>query len=114
MNAPISNQDTLDAEQAQLLIRAMASAARNSQAQIGQSSVVQRNQALQHAAQLIGANHDEILSANHEDVERGKKAGLSDAFIDRLTLTSERINAMANGGDAIGALAASVGVAFAG
>jgi glutamate-5-semialdehyde dehydrogenase len=51
----------------------------------------------------------EILEANRQDVEAGREAGLSDALVDRLTLTPARIAAMAAGARDIAALPDPVG-----
>jgi glutamate-5-semialdehyde dehydrogenase len=51
----------------------------------------------------------EILEANRQDIEAGREAGLSDALVDRLTLTPERIAAMAVGAREIAALPDPVG-----
>ena len=40
---------------------------------------------------------DKILQANQKDVEAAKITGIKGAFIDRLTLTKERIVSMADG-----------------
>lgn len=48
------------------------------------------------ADQLVAAEA-EILAANVQDVEKAKADGLSSAMIDRLTLNSKRIAAMADG-----------------
>lgn len=43
------------------------------------------------------AHSDAILSANAEDLKRAKEKGMAPAMVDRLTLTKERISAMAEG-----------------
>ncbi len=56
-----------------------------------------KNEALHKGAEALLENMDKILQANKEDVENAKKAGVKDAFIDRLTLTKDRILSMAEG-----------------
>ena len=56
-----------------------------------------KNAALQKGAEALLTNIDKILQANKQDVENAKKAGVRSAFIDRLTLTEERILSMAEG-----------------
>src|SRR3954463_11945543 len=51
----------------------------------------------------------EILEANARDLEAGREAGLSDALIDRLTLTQGRIAGIADGARKIAALPDPVG-----
>src|SRR5262249_24586013 len=50
-----------------------------------------------------------ILEANAIDVEAAKAGGRASAFVDRLTLTPARVNAMAQGLEEIAALADPVG-----
>jgi glutamate-5-semialdehyde dehydrogenase len=52
---------------------------------------------------------DAILAANAEDLGAARDAGRPGAFIDRLTLTPARIEAMARGLEDIAALADPVG-----
>src|SRR4051794_21294064 len=52
---------------------------------------------------------DEILSANARDVEAGAEAGLTPALIDRLTLTEQRLEGIADAVLEIRALADPVG-----
>ena len=55
----------------------------------------QKNRALQNLADWLVANVALITEANGQDVADGREAGLTDALIDRLTLTPERIQGMA-------------------
>ena len=57
----------------------------------------QKNAALAAMAGEIGAGSAAILAANAEDVAEARASGMSDAFVDRLTLTQARIDAMADG-----------------
>ena len=57
----------------------------------------QKNNCLVAMADAILANKDAIEQANRLDIEDAKKAGLSAAMLDRLTLTPKRIETMANG-----------------
>jgi len=57
----------------------------------------QKNEALQAMQAAIVANASTILADNAEDVAEARAAGASSAFIDRLTLTPARIDAMAEG-----------------
>jgi glutamate-5-semialdehyde dehydrogenase len=56
-----------------------------------------KNTILQAMADEIEARRDAIRQANAADVAAAKSAGLSEAMLDRLTLTDSRINAMAKG-----------------
>ncbi len=59
-------------------------------------STEKKNEALCAMANRLDACTEEILAANHEDVEAAK-GKISDVMIDRLRLTPERIHAMADG-----------------
>src|SRR3954452_24578367 len=61
------------------------------------ASPEQKNQALDAMERAIRNSASAILSANAEDVAEALGAGESTAFIDRLTLTPGRIDAMADG-----------------
>ncbi len=56
-----------------------------------------KNKALLSMADAVEKNGDRIISSNKKDIVQGKKENLSNALIDRLTLTPKRINAMAQG-----------------
>ncbi|MFQ8690574.1 MAG: glutamate-5-semialdehyde dehydrogenase, partial [Blautia sp.] len=60
-------------------------------------STSKKNEVLTAVAQAMVREQDSILKANEKDVEAGKARGMSVGLIDRLTLTSERIQGMAEG-----------------
>ena len=68
-----------------------------------------KDAALRAMADAIEARETAILEANALDMDNGADAGLSDALMDRLKLTPERIRAMADGIRAIAALKDPVG-----
>ena len=55
-----------------------------------------KDEALLRMADALVANTAQITSANAGDVERARESGTSDAIVDRLTLTAERIAAIAD------------------
>lgn len=57
----------------------------------------EKNQGLEGAARSLMENQEEILSANKKDVERAVAGGMNPGLVDRLLLTSARIQAMADG-----------------
>ena len=57
----------------------------------------QKNRALEAIERSIRANAQRILAANAEDVAEVKAGGATSAFVDRLTLTQARVDAMADG-----------------
>ena len=68
-----------------------------------------KNTALKAIAAALRENVGEIIAANLIDLENGRKNGLSDALIDRLTLNESRIEGMAEGVLEVAALPDPVG-----
>lgn len=60
-------------------------------------STPEKNAILLDGAQALIDNMDEILKANKEDVENAIAQNVRSAFIDRLTLNEDRVQAMADG-----------------
>ena len=56
-----------------------------------------KDRALGAVADALEARTPEILEANARDLEAGRESGLSDALMDRLALTEDRIAGMARG-----------------
>lgn len=56
-----------------------------------------KNAALKNIAQALRENACDIISANNIDIENARKKGTREAMIDRLTLTKERIDDIADG-----------------
>ncbi|WP_075294327.1 glutamate-5-semialdehyde dehydrogenase [Histophilus somni] len=63
---------------------------------LAQLSQQQKNTALQIIAEQLELQSNKILVENAKDIQLAKENGLSDAIIDRLLLTKERINSIAN------------------
>ncbi|MDO9498295.1 MAG: glutamate-5-semialdehyde dehydrogenase, partial [Nocardioides sp.] len=57
----------------------------------------EKDRALHAMADALAARHDEVLTANAEDVARAEADGTPANIIDRLRLTPERLDAMAQG-----------------
>lgn len=72
-------------------------------------STIIKNQALNNMADALEKEFGTILAANTIDIENGKAKGLSQALVDRLLLTQDRIKAMADGLRQITALADPIG-----
>ena len=70
----------------------------------------QKNRALEAIERAIRANAPTILAANSEDVAEVRAGGATPAFIDRLTLTQARVDAMADGVATVRAIKDPVGV----
>ena len=56
-----------------------------------------KNQALKRAAEALVRERDRLLCANGKDYEKARKNGMAEGLLDRLKLTPERIEAMAEG-----------------
>ena len=73
----------------------------------------QKNRALGAMAKSVRGAHAAILAANAEDIAEAKSRGATAAFIDRLTLNPERIEAMADGLEVVRKLKDPVGTVMA-
>ena len=68
-----------------------------------------KDAALREVAERIRAAKDAIQSANGKDMHAGREKGMASAMLDRLELTDERVEAMAEGLDMVAALPDPVG-----
>ncbi len=73
------------------------------------ASTETKNRALERLAELLGERADEVLEANAADLADERAADLTEALRDRLALSPERVEAMAEGVRAIIELADPVG-----
>ncbi|NOH72327.1 glutamate-5-semialdehyde dehydrogenase [Vibrio pectenicida] len=71
-------------------------AAKQAAFQLVNASTTQKNQALAFIADELEENCEDILAANAKDIELGRESGMTDALLDRLLLTEDRLIAMAN------------------
>ena len=78
-------------------IRLMARDAKQAAGVIGRCATAQKNQALTNMADLLEQQAETIFQENRKDLKRAGDAGLSDAMVDRLTVTQKTIAAMAAG-----------------
>lgn len=74
----------------------MGKAARQAAFELSQLSTQEKNRALQIIADQLEAKQDEILRENAKDIENAREKGISEAIIDRLLLTPERLKGIAN------------------
>lgn len=95
------------------LVSEMVERARAAQKELAVSSYETRCNALFAAARLLRAGDADILHANEADILAATEKGTSSAFIDRLTLTEQRIEAMAAGLEAIASLPDPLGATLA-
>jgi len=64
---------------------------------LAQASASAKEKALLVAADAVWANRDAIIAANAMDMDFGREKGLSDAMLDRLLLTEERVQSIVDG-----------------
>ncbi|WP_347263652.1 glutamate-5-semialdehyde dehydrogenase [Nitrobacter sp.] len=75
----------------------LATGARAAARALGLASTAQKNEALDAMERAIRSHAAVILEANAEDVADARAGGATAAFLDRLTLTQARVEAMAGG-----------------
>lgn len=78
-----------------MVLQQLGIAAKQAAFELSQSTSKQKDFALNTIADLLIQNSDQILIANQKDVQLAKDSGLSDAIIDRLLLTEERLKTIA-------------------
>lgn len=80
-----------------LNIRELALEAKRASKSLALAGTKKKNDALRAICDKLMENTDTILAANAIDVARAREKGTSEAMIDRLALSAERIAAMADG-----------------
>ena len=90
----------------------MGRAAQAASLQMARTSTEIKNAALQAIADGLVSNENNILTANRRDANAGRRNGLSEALIDRLTLTSESLQGIAADVRGIAALPDPIGEIF--
>ncbi len=79
------------------MLKQIGKQAKEASAEIAVLSTDKKNQILQTMADELLKNSKKILDANKIDLKNSKDLDLTPALIDRLSLSEERINGMANG-----------------
>ena len=90
-------------------IRAVAARAREAATELAPMSRGIKDGALLAMAEAVVAGTEEILAANARDVERARAEGTSEPMVDRLSLTADRVEAMAAGLRSVAALPDPIG-----
>ena len=90
-------------------VNALAEGARRAARQLALLPRTAKDEALHAIADALIAATDEIVTANAEDLQRGRDNGLSEGLLDRLTLDERRIAAIAQAVRDIAALPDPVG-----
>lgn len=78
-------------------IEAIAKQARNASLQLCSSTTAEKNQALQAIARGLESNRKLLKEENEKDLAFAKENKISEAMVDRLRLTHERIDGMVKG-----------------
>ena len=92
------------------LMTELATRARAAARLLALASPELKNRALEAIEHAIRGNAKVVLAANAEDVAEARGAGATSAFLDRLTLTEARIDAMADGVATVRAIKDPIGV----
>ena len=90
-------------------LEAMGQAARQASRKLAGLSSTRKNEALHAIADALEARSAEVLAQNELDIADGRASGLSDALLDRLLLTPERIRGLAEDTRKVAALPDPVG-----
>ncbi|GAA4107858.1 glutamate-5-semialdehyde dehydrogenase [Knoellia locipacati] len=89
--APLSSLDPADIER----VTDLATRAREASRRLVLLSRADKDDALHAMADALDAASADVVAANTEDVERGRASGMAEGLVDRLTLTPERVAAVA-------------------
>jgi len=111
MNAPLKALE--GSGKLETAMREIGRAARQAARVLALAPAAQKSRALAAMAKAIRGSRAAILAANAEDAAQAKASGATAAFLDRLTLDAERIEAMAKGLEVIRKLKDPVGTVMA-
>ena len=75
----------------------LAEKSRSASKRLSNMNAGDKNKILLAMGKKLKESHDYIINENKKDLVVGREKGLSEAFIDRLTLTKDRIDTMADG-----------------
>lgn len=78
-------------------VRAVAARSREAAAELAPLTRAEKDEALRAMADALVAASGSVLEANARDLEAGRSAGLAEGMLDRLALSPERIEGMAQG-----------------
>ncbi|TDL34918.1 glutamate-5-semialdehyde dehydrogenase [Jeotgalibacillus sp. S-D1] len=78
-------------------VKQQAILAQKASKELGLLSTEEKNAALHTLADALDLNVKSILKANKQDLDSGRKSGYDDAYMDRLSLSEERIKEFAEG-----------------
>ncbi|MET0052818.1 MAG: glutamate-5-semialdehyde dehydrogenase [Candidatus Thiodiazotropha sp.] len=93
-------------------MRQLGSRARQASRVLAGSPTALKNQALEAIAEALDGARDTLMEKNRLDLQAGRDKGLDPALLDRLELTTPRIDSMIEGVRQIAALADPIGEVF--
>ena len=102
-------QDRQDGLAASDELEVKGRAARKAARRLATISADAKNAALHNVADGLKAREEEILAANERDITNGRNKGLEEYFLDRLLLTPERLEGLANDVRGVAALPDPIG-----
>ena len=102
-------QDRQDGLAASDELEVKGRAARKAARRLATITADAKNAALHNVADGLKAREEEILAANERDIANGRNKGLEEYFLDRLLLTPERLEGLANDVRGIAALPDPIG-----
>ena len=92
------------------LVNGLADTARAAARTLSAATGAERAGALNAIADAILARSAEIIAANEEDMVRARAAKINDSLLDRLLLTHERVEGIANGARLVSKLPDPLGI----
>lgn len=92
----------------------LGAAAKAAERELIKADTIQKNKALRAICDKLLSSKDEIIKENARDIENAKINGMTEAMIDRLTLTEKRIEGMAEGVMQISSLKDPIGEVIGG
>ena len=96
-------------ESAEKMLKELGVRAKKASRELNTLGVKRKNEGLEAVAKALILHQDKILAANEKDVKKAKENQMKESLVDRLSLTEERIEAMAEGLTQIVALEDPVG-----
>lgn len=96
-------------ESAEKMLKELGARAKKASRELNRLGVKRKNEGLEAVAKALILHQDKILAANEKDVKKAKENQMKESLVDRLSLTGERIEAMAEGLTQIVALEDPVG-----
>lgn len=88
---------TADFKNIRAYMHSLGHQAKNAASVMARIDTNQKNQALLAIAESLELHRSELTLSNQKDVDNARASGLTDAMVDRLTLTQERIDLMIEG-----------------